>query len=84
MSGPTNEYYIVAVNQDGSYPLERTSHIKHGQSHPEVQKGYLTTAHVIPDGQIIPHTNSSLYFGGWTWADIEDMLWQDVYDTFVW
>lgn len=84
MSGPKNDYYVVAINMDGSYPLRRDSHVKHGQPHPEVQNGYLTTGHVIPDGQIIPYVNLSLYESGRLWIDIADMTWQEVNDMFKW
>ena len=80
----TNQHYIVAVNSDNSYPLKRTSHIKNGQPHPEVQDGYLTLAHVIPDGQVMPDITLSLYNSGKLWDDIKDLTWQEVNDTYLW
>lgn len=84
MSGPSNTHYIVAVNQDDSYPLARTSHVKKGLPHPEVQQGYLVTADVVPDGQILPNIIRSLYLSGKLWDDIKDMTWQEVYDHYTW
>ena len=84
MSGPTNRHYIVAVNSDDTYPLLRTSHVKKGLPHPEVQNGRLVVAHTEPDGQIIPDTIQSLYLSGKKWSDIQNMTWQEVLEHYAW
>lgn len=85
MKGPTNTKYIVAVNEDGSYPLLRTSHMKNGHSHAEVQEGYLVEATVIPDGHIVPgEISNSLFLSHKKWLDIQGLTWQQVHDRWTW
>jgi len=85
---PKNEYYVIAVNSDNTYPLERTSHIKDGKSHPEVQDGYLTTGAVTPDGVITPYVPPAppqiQYIHEMTWGQVAQMTWQQAVDDYLW
>lgn len=88
---PTNEYYVIAVNADNTYPITRESHEVEGEPSPEVEPdAFLTTGYVIPDGHIIPYKKKepepirSLYRTGKTWGDIADLTWGQVSERFVW
>ncbi len=93
MKKPTNKFYYVAVNHtddpDEMYPLKEESHeTDDGVLTPEVIKGYITSAYVIPDGQVIPEefhpTPKSLYILQLRWGDLSTLTWQQTHDTYLW
>lgn len=99
MHKPDNKHYVVAVNSDidvEMYPLRRESHLKKDVTdpgdppisidklHPEVQRGYLTTAEVMPDGVIIPAGILSLTELEIYWEDLEPYTWEQIGERYVW
>lgn len=86
MQKPINDCYIIAVNQDNTYPVTRESHTVDDVVRPEVQPGlsYLTLGDVVPDGHIIPRNIVSLYRTSRTWGSISTYTWQQLSQKFVW